>query len=191
MLGRNPTNLAVYIKIKRAAELCWLMQGDWLMKASSVWCAVGKRVEGWVHYIPITLSPLMAKGEEGIRERPPLADSKPKDVCSAGLRKASECVWCKSTQYCNPKATHTHDTQNTKQRFGRSFQRTHAAPTRTLGLKVLFISVTDCGSGVILLQYWVTITTLMPSFKFNSEPSFCYLAPQMGAPAFMRQQQRC
>lgn len=61
------------------------------MKASSVWCVVGEEGGVGVHYIPITLSPLMAE-REGIRERPPLAESKPKDVCSAGLRKASECV---------------------------------------------------------------------------------------------------
>lgn len=41
MLGGNSTNLAVYIKIKGAAELCWLKQedgADWLLKASGVWC---------------------------------------------------------------------------------------------------------------------------------------------------------
>lgn len=58
MLGRNSTNLAVYIKIKRAAELCWPKYGHWLMKASSVWCAAGG---GGVHYTPITLSPPLAK----------------------------------------------------------------------------------------------------------------------------------
>lgn len=43
MLGSNPTDLAVYIKIKRATELCRPTEGDWLMKASSVWRVVGER----------------------------------------------------------------------------------------------------------------------------------------------------
>lgn len=152
------------------------------MKASSVWCAVGGGGGGFtisqLHSVP-----RWQKEGEGIREGPPLAGSKPKDVCSAGLR-VCVCVWCESTQ------PHTHIHTN-RQRFRRSIQWTHAAPTHTLSLKVLFILVTGCGSGVILLQYWVTTTTLMPPFKFNSWPNFCCLAPQMGAPALMRQQESC
>lgn len=165
--------------------------GWWRPPVYGVW--LGKRGEWGFTISQLHSVPWWQKGGEGIRERPPLAESKPKDVCSAGLRKASECVWCESTQYCNPKASLTHTHRHTckhQARFGWSIQWTHAVPTRTLGLKVLFILVTGCGSGVILLQYWVTTTTLMPPFKFNSWPNFCYLAPQReGAPAFMRQQQ--
>lgn len=152
------------------------------MKASSVWCAVGGG--GGFHYIPITLSPSMAKRRGRYQGRTSLGREQTQGCLLSWASCVCVCVWCESTQ------PHTHIHTN-RQRFRRSIQWTHAAPTHTLSLKVLFILVTGCGSGVILLQYWVTTTTLMPPFKFNSWPNFCCLAPQMGAPALMRQQESC
>lgn len=80
-------------------------------------------------------------------------------------------------------------TCSNKQWFRQSTQLIHTGPTRTLGLKVLFILVTGCGSEVILLQYWVTTTTLVPPFKFSSWPNFVCLAPQVGAPVSIRRLQ--
>ena len=142
--------------------------------------------EGGVHYIPITLSPSMAKRRGRYQGR-----------TSLGREQTQGCLlsWASCVCVCDAKAlshTHTHThTHTNRQRFSRSIQWTHAAPTRNLSLKVLFILVTGCGSGVILLQYWVTTTTFMPPFKFKSWPNFCCLAPQMGAPALMRQQESC
>lgn len=153
------------------------------MKASSVWCAVGGG--GGVSLYPNYTQSLDGKKKGKVSGKDlPWQGANPRMFAQLGFVCVCVCVWCESTQ------PHTHIHTN-RQRFRRSIQWTHAAPTHTLSLKVLFILVTGCGSGVILLQYWVTTTTLMPPFKFNSWPNFCCLAPQMGAPALMRQQESC
>lgn len=161
------------------------------MKASSVWCVVGEE-GGWGFTISQLHSvPWWQKGKVSGKDLP-WQRANPRMFAQLGFARPLSVCDAKALSIATLKPhTHTHrHTCKHQARFGWSIQWTHAVPTRTLGLKVLFILVTGCGSGVILLQYWVTTTTLMPPFKFKSWPNFCYLAPQReGVPAFMRQQQ--
>lgn len=80
------------MNIKRVAELCWLMWGDWLVKAS-VWYVARESCPA-MHQSH--LSPRMGGGEG-----PPLGTVRARDVYSAGS--ADWCVW-----HCSRAHTHTH-----------------------------------------------------------------------------------
>lgn len=70
--------------------------------------------------------PRWQKEGEGIREGPPLAGSKPKDVCSAGLR-VCVCV-------CDAKAlSHTHTYTQTGRGSGEAYSG-HTQPPPTLSV---------------------------------------------------------
>ena len=110
----------------------------------------GVWLEG-VHHIQITLDGVK-EGKVSGKDLPWLG-SKSKDVCSAGLRKAFECVcvcvcvcvgvFAKALSIATPKP-HTHAHTHTHARYTVD---THTASP------LLFILVTGFGSGVILLQY--------------------------------------
>lgn len=179
MLPRNSTNLAVYRKIKRVAELCWPRRTGWLA-GEGFQCIVWLIGDGRVPQLHS--APWWWKTGEGIREGPPWQGANPRMFAQLGFarpRSLSVCMCVRDAKalgipLLKPHVwAHAHTIgiqKNIKNRIMQSTQGTHTAPPHTPGLKLLFILVTGCGSGVILLQYWVTTTTLMPPFKFNSCP---------------------
>lgn len=77
--------------------------------------------------------PWWRKGGERISKGTPLAESKPKDVCSAGSLEV--CMCGESTQYSKPKDTHTYTpTYKQNQRIRQSTQWNTQTPTHSLGL---------------------------------------------------------
>lgn len=144
MLPRNSTNLAVYRKIKRVAELCWPRRTGWLA-GEGFQCIVWLIGDGRVPQLHS--APWWWKTGEGIREGPPWQGANPRMFAQLGFarpRSLSVCICecvhvcerCKSTRYSTPKATcvstrthNRHTKKHQEQDHAKHTGNTHSPPT--------------------------------------------------------------